>query len=529
MTLFGGYQSDFTGSGEANTNGAVFITDITPQSTGNVGGKVFDPFGQVLKSAFTDTDLVRVHILAQTGNTNYHPTILVAGQVVTLTEDEDRTVWEGFIDIDLNGATSVTAVHEDGVSYTVTLAQDIGPQIQAAVFTGGYPGTQTELKAGDTFDVQVTTDTPMSAIEVFDFGAATAQTIDLGTPGTTATITVTIADRGNTPQALGVRLQAANSNGAKGATFETASAGTTDGVHTVILNNQHPVINISTVNYPAGQGALKNNEEAIVQHTIQFFDTVTYSSPVSQLDIPGTSLYESAKSVGRMSGSYNVSTPNFRVEATRAANDASTVQQTVVRIANVAATISLQTPARMRSGGNAGTTVQEHTVTLNSDQLLNIPPQITAPQGALQGTMADTGTGLQFVQRLRVHDNDPKGDFAFTLVQATNLSGLVTDIIAAGGTYTLGGFVSRTIQIPAFANQVAIGTHVSDVSKVSSLDKDLTAMIYLPTIQDRLLGFTITDDGGGPRPDGNFWRWLDNQAVGNNTTGGATVTLEEAA
>ena len=97
-------------------------------------------------------------------------------------------------------------------------------------------------------------------------------------------------------------------------------------------------------------------------------DSIIYDSPNGDLSIASPTVDAATKTVTRIAGSYNISTNNFRGIATRNANAATTTTQGIVKIANVSASITVATPAaRLRSGGNNGTSIQNHTITLTSD------------------------------------------------------------------------------------------------------------------------------------------------------------------
>lgn len=522
-----------TASAGSSTNGGVFISDITPTSTGNVGGKTFSSDNLVLDTCIADTDDVTVHVIALTGHTNLKPAVTVEGQAVTLTQDEDQVVWTGSIDIDRAGSAIITATHEDGASFTTSIQDDKGPEVQGAVFAGGYPASQTELKENDAFDIDVATDTDMVEIEVDAFGAAQAQTIPVAA-GTTATITIAVADQGNVASSYGARLRARNANGSFGAWFETHSAGTTDGTHVVTLNNLHPVGAIDSIDYPTGQGALKASETATVNHTASDFDAADYDSPTGELAIANTSTFEAAKTVGRQSGGYNVNTDNFRLKLTRTANGAETFLTDVIKIAESTPTITVIEPAaRLRSGGNHldindnATSAQNHQITVQSNQELFEPPAITAPVGTLQNMMSDTGNAMTFTQDLRVHDDDTRGVFEFGLTQAKNLAGKIVTDFSGDKNYEVGGFVERKITIPAFGNEVDLLVDVADVSKLVVRDKDLANMTYASDFVDAIKAYTTTGPSGVQNPNGDLFHWNDLQAIGNNTTGQAFIVVEE--
>lgn len=526
MSFITGYQSD-NRTGGSGQNGAVFITDITPQAVGNIGGKVFASDGRVLTSCVADTDLIRVHVLAITGHTHFQPVVTVEGMTVPLSEDEDQGVWFGTIDIDKAGSATISASHEDGATHVCQIISDAGPQVVQAIFEGGYPASQSELKEGDLYQLRVDSDTPMVRIEVLDSGAASSQVFDFAAT-TTKTVTVTIANRGNSAQALGAQLRCMNANGSFGSVFATSSQGTIDGVHTLVLNNLHPQVTVGVTNYPAGQQALKDTETATVNHSASNYDSISYQSHSGQLLISNPATFEPAKAVARLNGGYNVAIPNLTITAQRTANGAATIAQVVVQIADDEPQLSVVLPAsRLRSGGAAGTNAVAHTLTIASDQRLLAAPQITAPAATLQGTATDTGNQQTFTQVLSVHDSDPKGSFDFTLLSATNLAGRTVTNFTGNKTYVLGGFVQRVLTIPAFAFEVSLGTAVSDTSGLVASDKDLAPMAYQADFTDNAKTYTITGPSGVPNPSGNLLRWTDAQAVNNNTTGLATITIEE--
>lgn len=520
------WQIEGVGSG-SSTNGAVFITDIAPTGAGNVGGKNFSSDGNVLDSCVADTDFITVHVLALPGHSNLKPVITIDGNPVTLVQDADTYVCTGSLDIDRSGATTITADHEDGASFSTDITDDVGPEITSAKFTGGYPGSQSELKEDDTFDMNVVTDADMVEIEVDAFGAAKAETIPV-TPGTTATITVTIADQGNTPSAHPARIRAKNANGSYGAWFDSGSAGSNDGEHVVNLNNLHPSVVINQVNYPPGQSAIKGSEQGEIEHELDDYDSVIYSSPTGELSIINPTEFDPLKELPRIGGTYNVDTPNLEITATRNANDAVTVHQEIIKIADEVPQITITEPAtRLRSGGNQGTSAQNHEITLQSNQELYEAPTITAQSGTLQASMVDSGNGTTFTQDLRVHDTDSRGVFSFGLTSAKNLAGHVVVTFTAESNYEIGGFVSRTITVPAFEHELDLGVDVSDTAKLVALDKDLAVLTYANDLSDVIKEYTITSPSDTLNPNGNLFHWKDSQAVNNNTTGLATITIEE--
>jgi len=457
-------------SSGGGVNGSVFITNMTPQSSGNVGAKVFSSDGVVLDECTTDTQLVVVSVLALPGNTNYKPVITINGVPVTLVANSDKPLFNGTINVDLSGTTGLTVIHEDGAEHSIVIVQDTPPQVLAANFTGGYPSTQTtqiELKENDTFNFYVESDVPIISVQLDNFEAYKLMTSGV-TSGTGHTITGIIANRGNTAQDQRGRVRVQKSTGGWSDWFTTTIG--VDGTGHVVLNNLHPTITFGTITYPATQSALKDSESAIVNHTVSGYTTVTYSSssPNSELSISNTSTYEAAKSAQRIAGGYNIATNNFRIVANRAANNATTTSNTVVWIAHDNQVITVSSPARLRSGGNDGTSAQNHTITIGSTQRLASVPTLVAPVGNWQGSgFTWTAGATSFTRALQILDSMIKGAQSWGALNTVNLAGKVVSTITTGNNYVLGGFVSRQIPLTASLNEAIMNVAALDYTKVT--------------------------------------------------------------
>jgi hypothetical protein len=526
------FQDIFNNIIEYGINGGVFITDITAQNPAErtVHTKNFSSDGKVLDSCITDTELIVVYVLAIPGHRNYKPVITINDVVVPISEIDDRTLFTGSLNVDINGMQWVEVIHEDGAKYKTFIEYNPPPEIEEAVFTGGYPGDQTELKENDTYSFRIKTNTPVTKVK-FDGSSSYAyksRVINISPEATQITINDNqIADRGNTSQDLPARVRVQESTGSWSDWFITNHNSSVDGQTTVKLNNLYPTINISSVVYPTGQGAIKNSESAYVNNTINFYDDVQYLSPNNELTIPNENSFNSSKKVIRASGDYNISTNNFRITATRNANNAIISVDSIIKIANVPAILTVNTPAtRLISGGNNGSSPQDHTITINSNQNLYEPPTLTAPIGAWQGT-GFTGSSNIWVRDLRIHDDDTKGTYTWGSINGKNLSGIETTIITGNNEYILGGFISRDIILAPFSNSTYLYAEVSDYSKLNlnwSI-KDLT--------NKRPVGTTET-------PDPKSWSImalntnpteiiiLDTQAT-NSSSFSSVIEIEEVA
>lgn len=512
--------------------------------------KVFDASGTILQSCRSSTLEVDVTVLSS------YPSVSVGGTNATLAQAADGGHYEGTVSVTLAGAGAITVQSTTpdggaGSKDTFALALDAPPVLTSLSFTGGYPGGQTELKEGDTFQITGTTDKDADAVFVQDSGAGVGETLVFAA-GTTFTVTMTIARRGTTPQALAATVQARDAvTGALGAARATnQGGGAVDGTDVVTLNDLHPTVygftktgagapttdagRALTVAYPGGQQALKGVETADITGTASDFDTIVYDDAgTGELSPANPTTLESPKTVTRAGGTYNIATDNYRIVATRIANGSSITVSGVVRIANVAPTISISLPAaRLRSGGNNGTSAQDHAVTITSDQQLLSAPSLSPDSGGNRGTFQGagfTGGPTVWTRDLRVDEGvpDEKGTFNFEGLVATGLAGVQQNVIGSGAAYTLGGFVARSLTFAAFQTTAGLGTSVEDFTK-------LTAGIFTATNQPALKqaigtsppvtnGYTIDATGANP----TSVIWLDTAAAGSNSGGTAQITAVE--
>lgn len=524
-----GTEEEFYASltAQQGVNGGVFITDIVPVNVGeNIGDKVLDTDGVSLKSCSATAQTVRVKVLALTGNTHFRPGVTVNGVTVSMVARADAPLFDGTVDITLAGP-NVIAEHEDGAKWTTTVAQDLPPAVVSAVVNTPYPGTQTELKLDDTMGIHFVSDVAVVGYEVADFGCFKAATGTF-TAATSGDITgLKAADRGNTAQVMGFQFRVKKANGTFSPWFTSTTAGTTELTHTLKVNNLRPTVTFGAVTYQAGQTALKGTEVATFVNAASNYDSIAYSSPNGQLTLnDAANVFKTPFVVARLAGTYNITTNNLQITASRSANGSSTTANGVVAIADAAPVITVTTPAaRLRSGGNNGTAVQNYTITFTSTQALKEAPSMNAPAGTWQGAWTGNGAKTVWTRQLQVHDNDAKGTFSWNSVIATSLSNQVVSAIGTGGDYTLGGFVFRTLTVPAYPNRnAAIGTTVASTAKLrcTNLSKGSSGSLNFTYQADQTNAadrYTITGN--------NSWYNCDGANASSNTGGSMQIELEE--
>lgn len=498
---------------QAGSQGFVAITDITPTNpSDNVGNKVKTDDNNVLQSCTSSTTNVTVSVLAVTAGTSFKPTVDVNGTQAVLTRNALTDVWTGTAAITLTGSSpyTVTATHSEGATDAATVTIEAAPVINQLEFSGAYSQgvDQTEHAAGQTLSLTVSSLTPFVELEVIADGTTATQAVSQTFAATTSkTLTVTVANQGNTPTAYPAKVRIRNANG----TWSTVTATS----NTIVLNNSQPTITFSGIVYPAFQQAIKSGESATVNVTETNVDTVSYTSTELTVTDPTTL---GNKTVTYESGTYNISTNNLTVVATKTSNATTATFSTVVWIANTAPTITVTTPAaRLRSP-------QSHTISINSNQRTQATPTLSASVGTFGGSWSTVNNGLNWTQSLAIADSDTKGAANFTGLSITNLAGIEVEVVGVVSTYLVGGFTQRTLTFPLWdtnqIREVALGTNVYDTSKLVAFNVTRNrATTYRGTVGDEVDKFTITG--------GNTLYNCDLENASTAITSPVIITIEE--
>jgi hypothetical protein len=523
------------GGGGVGGAGWIRVADVTPQDPGDsVDNKTWQDSNQtVLQSCRASSLDVTVKVQAS------GPKVTIDGNDFTIGQSTDEGHYEGSEDVTLAAAGSIetkvlTPNDADGAYDHFDVTYEPPPAITALSFTGGYPGSQTELKAGDTFQVAGTTDKDIDAVEIQDQDAGTYALIPVTPAAQAFNVAVTIADRGDTVQALPVhvRVRDALTDALSTVRATDQLGGSTDGVDLVNLNDFHFGLSFGSPTYPPTQQALKDSEQATVPITTDYAqvgaNTIVYDSPNSQLSISNPTLHEANKTVTRIAGGYNITTANLRATLYRAANAAQTiVSNGLVYIAHDAATVNiLLDDTRLRSGGMDGTSAQDHRVRIQANQQLIEAPSLAADAGGNRGTFQGagfTGGPITWERDLRVDESvpDEKGAFTFAGLVATGLARRQQTTINSGAGYTLGGFVARNKTIPALATQVTINTEVTDLAKfvVALITSTAQPGVIMPIGTPPPVTNGITINALNVNPTTVIW--LDTTAASQNTGGTA--------
>ncbi len=505
--------------------GQVYVTDVTPTSTGVVGSKTYVagtvPANSLVSAATSDTANVRVSVLAEGGSAFYSPTITINGVTATLSEVAgDKRMFTGYADLTISSTSTVNVVSSTGASTNVVVNRaGAGPATQTLVISA-LPGSQTEAKSGDVVSITGTVENSAVYSEVVAGGAATALvSLTVGAADSGGAGYKTISGSFVASALSGSQLVTVRSKNALGSfgTSKTAS---------VTLNQTFPSIGAITVSYPVGQTALKGSESATVSSTITNFDSVAYSSS-ADLSTASPSAYAVGKTVSRVGGSYVYATNNYTITATKASNGAVSTRQGQVNIANAAATASIAitgSPARLISSA-AGQTYQ---VVVTPNQATTVAPSLSASVGAWSGSW--TPSGSTWTRNLVITDANAKGSATFSGLQVTGLAGVVGSSITAGASYVVGGFLRRLITVPAFAQIVPIGTSVVTIAKTDAKYSGASGNLTLFNDNGQhFQGYTITDAAGNYSATGSYMFISDSAYAGANTSGTLIVEIEEVA
>lgn len=465
--------------------GFLYILNVTPQSGGdNVGSKQYvpgtTPADTVLTECTSDSTDVTIEFLAE-GGVNYSPDVTLNSiSCSNLAQyGTDRRLFYGSFDVTLTVAEGeseefiLESSTDQSTSVTVNLG-GAGPEITNITF-GSYPGSQTTLKSGDIVDVTATVENEAVSCWIENDKASNSQVnlalqaVDSAGAGYRyATGNITISNvTTNSP----VDAQASNDIGTTGSVYTSSN---------LLIDQDSPVITFNSITYPATQGALKGSEGAIVNVSVSDFTGITYSSPTNELSVPNTTTYEQSKTLTRIAGSYNDSTDNYQIIATKSSNDTSTTDQFVIVIANIAAELSISLPAaRLRTGSTGYSNVAlttsastaEHTITINSNQQLASVPTLADPDSDkgvwINGAFVNAGGMISFTNDLEVDDNSTRGTHNWGSISGTNLSGFTTTVITGTDNYEIGGFVARYYELVLGNNSLSGNVEATNYTDVT--------------------------------------------------------------
>lgn len=538
------------------SKGFAAITSVTPLSGDNVVVNATNSDGLVLDACTVSRLTFVVHVFAMTGRNLLKPNVKLiwdnspSGTAVPLTPHTTENLWVGQLQITLAAAGTIQVVHEDGDTDDCLINYLAPPVVTDLIFTANdYPlPNQNEYAAGREIYVTVTADQPFTHVELITgTGAATTSETFTVASGLTATVkghTNNRTDGADYPVIARVRTAALTYSAIASSTDFVSPTG--DHIRTIKLNNTLPTTSWGQITYNNGFEALKGTTETatVVLNTTNITlptDTVsvTSPSPYDQLSIAAPNVLGN-KTVTRISGGYNVTNHNLRVDVYKTSNDTSAFATTVVYIAETPQSLSVRVQksgatnyTRLRSGGSYGSSVPQYPVLIESTQRLlgNLNrPTLDASHGAFDAApFVGSVNNTVWTRQLLVSDLTARGAAVFSNLVTKNLAGIEVNTIDNGSlNYTIGGFVERVITFnPAPNREAPIGTSVVHVAKlratnISRSPSHTYDASYNPLVtNDPIVGpftYAITNNDATPSLTGTHVYSNDSAyALGNNS------------
>lgn len=470
------------------------------------------PANKVIDAFASDQTTVNLRFELDSGSNNWQPTATVNGVAGVFSQISPivRRFYVDFNNVNVSSGEAHLIV-SDGFELIIPVSLAGSPPEVFSINIGPNPGSQTRLKEFDNVQVTGVTE-PDAFVQLVDQGifesSAWVQADSLGN----------FVLSGNTSNRSGSHycfVRARNSFGSISNPYQS--------IDLRLLDQNKPVFNFTGIRYPLSQLAIKNSESANVDLEISDFTSVVYNCPTLELDIIGSNIYQSSKVSQRIAGNYNDNTNNFSVTAFKASNGSINTFNTIVEIAHIAPEIVIMLDDDRLASSPSG---HETGITISSDQHLLFAPTMIAPMGIL-----DTFIGMNkfWSSSISVRDDDEKGVFSFSSLVATNRAGISQTIIN-NPNYEIGGFTERMITIPSFSNKQELGAYVTDISKLLCRDNAGVLLTYKANKSNVPLTFTITNISGTVVPagvDATHFYWTDQNAVEINSTGTATIYIEE--
>ncbi len=598
---------------EQRANGSIWISEISPQDPYYNAvvseWEYVQDFNQkqVAAKGVANTYNIKAKVFAMSGSSHYKPKVTVNNVPVSLSPGKHPFEWMGEVQLTWTQETPyLVAAHEDGAKHIVAMVYEEGPLIDYVMF-GGYPTfnaitnngnetiTQTEVKEGDIVNVTVKLSSSSSKPAYFiNIGSnasiitlqdACKQTVfDISSnpmlPGETRTFQVRIANRGNVVQNLGTKAVAITQYGSYGQEVSSLSSGNSDGINYLKCNNTRVSIETLEIQYPQ-QTIGQNN---IVQKAMKQNESTTWQcrfnnagvNPIIRYEILNTNhlifdegdaftfekfdnnIYEK-DFYCIASDVFNISLHNVAVHVIRRENGAYSTKTELLKIADKLAIIKItEEYERLRADFTPEGKLTY--VKIISDQ-----PLFEAPSCMFDTSMVERpiwngdwikedADGYVWKRYFNVKTTTSKGMFYWRDLIAKNYALKVTNEFKVGGadnnTYTIGGFIKKEIQIPAWAGStvpIAIGIEVSDVNKLQctnlskgasdshnytyqsfSLGTNVFSVIDNLTNLDFYVNkYTMTDQNGYIVNNPTHWVNLDIRNAASNTTGEMKIELEE--
>lgn len=515
-------------------NGILTITDVVPTADGIVGYKEYTadtiPADIELTKCITDTTKIRVWFEAEPDRVSRKETITINGvpQTMIQAKADNSRLFTGYVDLDIapdQGDVELHAISSTGAEYKCVVTPLIGGPTVASLTIDEIPVGQTHVKQNDKVKISGVVANDAVSIKALAKGLVASEVVlNIGAEDSAGQGSrrfdgeVTVSGVSSDAK---VTVIAENFLGTEGDEKDSID---------VLVDQTYPTIPNATYTYPAGQLALKDGEAVTITSAISDADSAIYSidgSVAAGFDITDPAVMEDDKVITMTSGeNFSFDNQYYIVTATRANNGAARTRKFTIDIANAEPTIDISivgNPSHLRSSVDGN----DYNVRVNSDQPIDSAPSLDAQVGAWKGNWSKVNEKT-WQRTVTISDSDAKGTHAFENLVATGRALVETNTINGGAAYTIQGFLIREVTVPALSQKVAIGTFVTDPTKITAYYKDADQLTYRPNLDDVPREFSVVDAAGDFDPQGNYF-WISDVAfAGSNTSGTLVITVEEA-
>lgn len=466
-------------------------------------------------------------------------------KVSQIRRQEDSHTYKGYVTLDEFKTGELVATLGTGESHTVQgeIITEI-PTIENAKILGlGYG--QSAIKFNDIIQVQLTTDSvhPLRLeIDSKEFSLI-GETLTPKNGIVVARLRSVYAELDQTT--VDVKFRAKSVFGHISAWFTTENK--------VLLRNVPPAVSLKEVIYPKGQKAIKGtydlSEYAFISLNIESathlrFRHLNTESTKCEFDEEGFVSVEQCTLPNGAVGARIFVDPsweenslyvnNIEVIAYNKDINKETRCLVCVNVANLPLHAELTgTEYSLISGGNNGTAPQVHALGLKVNQELLQAPKLTVPLAFKPAFEQVSDT--EWVLKLTVHDDDPKGIVYLNNFEMKNLAGITIKTPSNTNTLAIGGFARREFKMKPYPyrySEERLGVEISNVANLVSSHFGMGTLLSVPVIDKKYQNaesITLVDATTWQPKLKRGSRVYNNDlgtSVGN-TTGSLVIALEE--
>lgn len=507
-----------------STRGLIYISDVASvDNSKTVGNIVYNaptvPVDVMIAEVSTNTlDLVLSFTLYQSGDVLSPNTVscVTSTGVYTAQVQADPVIdrkFFGTIQISITTTETIEIKTSESIRASLFIKHLASAPSIITFDIGAYPDSQTHVSEDQQIPISGTVPNRATSLSVLATGAAKSGVVTFGQDDSAGNSLKTFTGYF---VVSGINTDAVVSSVIYDVLGNVSAEYTSPVVN---IDQTSPIINTPVIVYPVNQSALNNTDTANISAVVTNYDELTYSSS-DDLLITDPDIYNDTKTVTRVSGD-EVTVPNYFITA-KLLHNGKQAQVSVAIVISTTVPQAMMTITKDTAKLLSSATGQDYPVTLTTTSLYGVPV-VTASSGNFIN--AWTKVDDVWTNVLRIVDASPKGDHAFS-VTLTGSNGSVGTMVT-NGLYTVGGFGTRTLPVPAFSRVVDIGTHIHDISAVTvSLLNSYELTLQSSTL-DKPDGYTIVDSAGDYTLTGSFIYLTDLVMVGANSSGTLTLEIQE--